>query len=124
MKMSCDVIPDKGRFRPKYALSYTIPDFETKLLLQWDKDHKEDLDYVNKKFDLFHSCLQGMAVTKWDLCSTKYKGTKQTKKNFKQCLRDYLKTATKGTNLGDHIIQWLRIRSKPGPMQFEDFLNC
>ncbi len=56
-KMLCEVTPDKGLFSPKYALAYIIPDFEKKLLIRWDKDHKEDPEYMNKKFDLFHSCL-------------------------------------------------------------------
>jgi len=72
---------------------------------------------------LFRSCLQGTAATKWDLCATKYEGTKRTEKNFKQCLRDYLKVTAKCTNLGDQVIRWLRLRSKPGHMRFEDFLN-
>ena len=32
-EMSCKVTPDKGLFGPKYALAYTIPDFEKKLLI-------------------------------------------------------------------------------------------
>ena len=103
-EMSCKVTPDKGLFGPKYALAYTIPNFEKKLLIRWDKDHKEDPEYMNKKFDLFRSCLQGTAVTKWDLCAMKYKGTKRTKKNFKNCIRDYLEAIAKCTNLGDQVI--------------------
>ncbi len=41
--MSCDVTPDRGLFRHKYALAYTILDFEKN-----HKDHKEDPDYMNK----------------------------------------------------------------------------
>ena len=85
-------------------LSYTIPDLVKKLFVRRDKDHKEDFDYMNKKFDLFRSCLQGTAATKRDLCATKYKGTKQTKKNFKNCIRDYLEAVAKCTNLGDQVI--------------------
>jgi hypothetical protein len=121
--MLCNVTPDKGLFGPEYALAYTIPDFEKKLLVRWDKDHKEDPNYMNKKFDLFHSCLQGTATTKWDLCATKHEGMKQTKENFKQCLRDYLKVTIKCTNLGDQVIRWICLRSKSGHMRFEDFLN-
>jgi hypothetical protein len=57
------------------------------------------------------------------ICAIKYKGTKQMKKNFMQGLRDYLKVTTKCINLGDQVIRWLCLRSKPGQMQFEDFLN-
>jgi hypothetical protein len=32
-EMSCEVTPDRARFGPKYVLAYTIPDFETKLLV-------------------------------------------------------------------------------------------
>ena len=32
-EMSCKVTPDKGLFVPEYALAYTIPDFEKKLLI-------------------------------------------------------------------------------------------
>jgi hypothetical protein len=75
-EMSYEVTPDKGLFGPEYALVYTIPDFEKKLPIRWDKDHKEDPKYMNKNFDLFRSCLQGTAITKWVLCATKYKGMK------------------------------------------------
>ena len=66
-----------------YALAYTIPDFEKNLLVRWDKDHKEDPDYMNKKFDLFCSCLQvqEVAATKWDICVSNYVGDKCTKTN-------------------------------------------
>jgi len=52
-EVSCNITPDKGRFVPKYALAYTILDFETKLLVRWDKDHKDYPQYMNTKFDLF-----------------------------------------------------------------------
>ena len=71
--------------RPQICLAYTIPDFKMKLLVRWEKDHKDDPKYMNKKFDHFRSCLQGVAVTKWDLCASKYKAEKRTEKNFKKC---------------------------------------
>ena len=89
-EMSCEVTPNKGWLGHEYALTYTIPDFEMKLLVRWEKDHRDDPKYMNKKFDLFCSCLQGVAVMKWDLCANKYKGDKRTKKSFKRCLKDYL----------------------------------
>jgi len=70
--MSCNATPDKGLFEPEYVLAYTIADFETKLLMQWEKNHTGDEDYVNKKFELFRSCLQGVAANKWDLCKIKF----------------------------------------------------
>jgi hypothetical protein len=59
---------------------------------------------MNKKFNLFRSCLQGTAITKWDLCTTKYKGTKRSEKNFKNCIKDYREAIAKCTNLGDQVI--------------------
>ena len=79
---------------------------------------------MNKKFDLFCSCLQGVAVTKWDLCASKYEAEKRTEKNFKRCLKDYLEAIAKCTYLGDQVICWLRLRGKPAHMRFKDFLNC
>ena len=32
--MSCDITPNRGLFGPKYALTYTILDFEKKLLVR------------------------------------------------------------------------------------------
>ena len=81
-------------------------------------DQKDDPDYQNKKFDLFHSCLQGDASTKWDLCATKYKGDKCIKMNFKRCIKDYLNAIAKCTNFGDQVIC-----RQPSHMWFEDFLN-
>jgi hypothetical protein len=122
-EMSCNITPNRGLFGPGYALAYTIPDFEKMLFVRWDKDHKEDPNNMKKKCNLFRGCLEGTAATKWDLWATKYKGTKRTEKNFKQCLRDDLEVTTKCTNLGDQVIRWLHLRSKPGHMWFEDFLN-
>ena len=59
---------------------------------------------MNKKFNLFRICLQGTAITKWDLCATKYKGTKRSEKNFKNCIKDYLEAVAKCINLGDQVI--------------------
>jgi hypothetical protein len=102
--MPCKVTPNNEWFGPKYALAYTIPDFETKLLVQWEKDHKDDPGYMNKKFNLFCSCLQDVAVIKWDLCTNNYEGDKRTEKNFKRCLKDYLEAIAKCTHLGDQVI--------------------
>jgi hypothetical protein len=33
-EMSCDITPNRGLFGPKYALTYTILDFEKKLLVR------------------------------------------------------------------------------------------
>jgi len=30
--------------------------------VRWEKDHKDDPEYMNKKFDLFHSCQNGTFV--------------------------------------------------------------
>jgi len=78
---------------------------------------------MNMKFDLFHRCLQGVAVTKWDLCANKYKGDKRTKKNFKRCFKDYLEAIAKCTHLGDQVIRWLCLGGKPANMWFKEFLN-
>jgi hypothetical protein len=78
---------------------------------------------MNKKFDLFCSCLQGVAVTKWDLCASKYEAEKRTENNFKRCLKDYLEAVAKCTYLGDQVIHWLHLRDKLAYMRFEDFLN-
>ena len=109
--MSCNVVPDKGT---EYALTYTIPDFETKLLAQWDKDFKNNPSYLTKKFDLFHSCLQHVAATKWDLCTNKYGGNRRTKADFDESICIYLEAVAKRMNLGDKVICWLCLRSKPG----------
>ena len=53
----------------------------------------------------------------------KYQGMKQTEKNFKNCIRDYLEAVAKYANLVDQVIQWLHLRSKPGHIRFEDFLH-
>jgi hypothetical protein len=50
-KMSCNITPDKGLFGPAYTLAYIILHFEMKLLMHWDKDHTDDEDNANKKFD-------------------------------------------------------------------------
>ena len=48
---------------------------------------------------------------------------KRSEKNFKNCIKDHLEAVAKCTNLGDQVIQWLRLRSKPDHMRFEDFLD-
>ena len=47
-EMSCDVNPDKALFGSKHVLAYTIPDYETKLLVHWDKEQTGDKNYVKK----------------------------------------------------------------------------
>ena len=64
---------------------------------------------MNKKFDLFRSCLPDMAVTKWDLCASKCEGEKRTEKSFKKCLKDYLEAVAKCTYLGDQVFRWLHL---------------
>ena len=98
--MSCDVVPDKGIFGPEYALTYTIPDFATKILTQWDKDYKNNPNYLTKKFNLFCSRLQSVAATKWDFCAAKYGGNRHTNVDFNKCIHDYLEAVAKCTNLG------------------------
>ena len=36
-EMSCNITPNRGLFGPEYALAFTIPDFEKKLLVQWTR---------------------------------------------------------------------------------------
>ena len=99
--MSCNVNPDKWLFGPKYVQAYAILDFNMKLLIHWERDRSGDEDYVHKKFASFHSCQQGVAATKWDFCTAKFKGDKCTEKNFTRYMQDYPKVVTKCTNLGD-----------------------
>ena len=56
--------------------------FETKLLVQWEKDHTGDEDYVNKKIDLFCSFLQEEAANKWYMCAATFEWDKHMEKNF------------------------------------------
>ena len=52
-EMSCDITPDKGRFGPEYTLAYTIPDFETKLLVWWEKVIKMTLSTWTRSLTFF-----------------------------------------------------------------------
>jgi hypothetical protein len=119
------VVPDKGYlFGPEYVLPYTIPDFEKKLFPSWERDHEDTKNFISLKFDLFSSCLQGIIVTKWDLCTTKYPNNKRMEKHFNACMKDYLETIAKCTNLGCQVIRWLCLKAKPVHMKFEDSHNC
>jgi hypothetical protein len=114
------VVPDKGHlFGPENVLPYTIPDFEKKLFPAGDKKN-----FIFLKFDLLSSCLQGIAVTKWDMCATKYPSNKRMEKHFNTSMKDYLETTAKCTNLGDQVIRWLHLKAKPAHTKFRDFLNC
>ena len=108
--MSCNVVPDKGFFSPEYALEVTILDFEIKLFMSWEKNHCNDKNYIKKKFGLFRSCLQGEAAIEWVIYTVKYK------EDFTNCMMDYLEAVAKCTNLGDQVISWLHIKTKPGHM--------
>jgi len=102
-KMSCDVTLDKGHFGPKYVLGYTILDFTTKPLMQWEKDNPGDEVYVKKMFDLFRIFLLRLAANTWDLCAAKFEEDKHTEKNFMRCMKDYLEAVSKCTNLSNQI---------------------
>ena len=88
-EMSCKVTPDKVLCGPTYTLAYTILDLKIKLLMHWEKDNSWDKNYINKKFDLFHSCLRGVAATQCDLCAAKDKGDRYTEKGFTNSVKDY-----------------------------------
>jgi hypothetical protein len=118
-----EVTPDKGLFGPGYTLTYNIPDFKQKLLEHWNKDHAISKDYSHKEFSLFRSCLQVIAVTKWDNCFMKYSDGTKNNKGLRSCIRDYLESIAKCTNLGNQMIHWLRLQNKPAHMPFEEFLN-
>ena len=75
--MSCDVTLDKGHFGPKYVLGYTILDFTTKPLMQWEKDNPGDEVYVKKMFDLFRIFLLRLAANTWDLCAAKFEAHRE-----------------------------------------------
>jgi len=122
--MSCNITPDKDPFEPKYVLVNTILDFEMKLLMGWERDHSGNKNHVKKKFDLFCSCLQGIAPNKWDLCTVNYEGDTPTEKGFTNCVKDYLEAVDQCTNLSDQVICLLCLKSKPEHIQFEEFLNC
>ena len=38
-------------------------------------------------------------------------------------MKDYLEAFAKCSNLGDQVIYWLHLKSKPGHMRFEEFLD-
>ena len=76
-----------------------------KLHAQWDKDYKNNPNYLTKKFNLFPSCLQGIATTKLDLCVAKYDGNRHTDADLKKCLCYYLKAVIK--YIGYQVICWL-----------------
>ena len=59
--------------------------------MRCDKDHKEDPNSMNKKFNIFCSCLQGTVVTKCDPCAMRYKGMKQTTENLRTASKITLK---------------------------------
>lgn len=69
--------------------------------MHWERNHSSNEDSVNKKFDLLHSCLQGVAATEWDLYAAKYEGGKLTEKNFMRCMMDHLEAVAKYPDLGD-----------------------
>ena len=95
--------------RAYYSVAYAIPDFKTKRLVYCEKDHSCDKNYINKKFDLFYRCLQGVADIKCNLCTVKYNGDKCPENTFANFVKDYLEVVTKCANLGniDIVIHWL-----------------
>lgn len=76
-KMSCEVVPDMILlFIPVYVLMYTIPNLRDAVPLL-ETEPQGGINFISLKFYLFQRCLQEVAVTKWDLCNTKYPNNKQ-----------------------------------------------
>ena len=115
--------PDKELLGPEYALVFIILNFKKMLLIWWDIDIKDNKNYINKKFDEFHSCLQAVVTTKLDLWAAKYNGDIHTGINFMNCVKGYLEAVIKCTNMGDQVIHWLCLKSTPSHMNFEELLN-
>lgn len=71
--MSSDVILNSGLFVPEYALGDTISDFETKLVMHWER-YLWDKNYLNRKYDLFYSFFQDIVTDEWVSCNIKHEG--------------------------------------------------
>jgi len=76
--------------------------------LDEDKDFKKNPNYLTKKFDL--------AAMKRDLCASKYGVNRRTKADFYECIHNFLEAIAKCMNLGDQVICWHHLRSKPRHM--------
>ena len=103
--MSADIIPDKAILGAEYALIHTIPDFEGKIRPRLDI---HDVDFVAKLHDLFGRCLQGKAVTKWNVVLTEYTVEDCTVDSFKEAQQKYLEKVADVKNLCDILIRQLR----------------
>ena len=115
-EMSCEVTPDKGRSVPKTR--WPTP-YRTSKRSSWC-DGKRIIKMTLSTWTR-HSTFFAAAVTKWDLCATKYEGDKRTKKNFKRCLKDYLEAIAKCTHLGDQVIRWLLLRGNQHTCNSKNF---
>jgi hypothetical protein len=56
------VTPDQAQFGPEYFLSFTLPDFKSKILTQLSEAKMEDGPIL---FNLMGQCFQDIGLIKW-----------------------------------------------------------
>ncbi len=117
------VAPEQALFGVEYFLTYTLPDFKSKILTQLLDAQKADGLLL---FNLIGQCFQGVGLTEW--MSVIAKGcpnnADRTKANFNECTRDYLEAIAGFPNIGDQLIRWLHTSKKPALMPMHEFMRC
>ena len=81
------VLSDQARFGPEYYLSFTLPDFKSRILGQIHEDKWNDGDMLFMLIDQCFQCVGLMERTKvvTNRCN---EARDQTKDNFVECQRD------------------------------------
>jgi hypothetical protein len=116
--MSCNVTHNKELVGPEYAQAYTIPYFERKLPVCWNKIPWV-MRTVSTKSLTLSAAVYKCVTTKWNPCATssiKVSGQRRVHEMHE----GHLWTVVIGTNLSDQGIHWLCPKSKTGDMQFEE----
>ncbi len=97
------VVPNQAWFGAENFLSYTLPDFKSKILTWLLDTQKDDGPLL---FSLMGQCFQDVGLTNWTSVITKQcpKNAYCTKANFDECIRDYLEAIAGFPNIGNQLI--------------------
>ncbi len=118
-EVSANILPNQGMFGAKYALRFTIPQFEAKIRPRLAG--AADPGHVPSLYDLFGCCLQGQGTAKWELVITEQPVAMRDVASFFKPHRDYLECVQGLKQLGNCIIRQLRLNRKPPELLFEDY---
>jgi hypothetical protein len=115
------VVPDQAQFGAEYFLTYSLPNFKSKILTRLLDTQKDNGPLL---FNLMGQCFQDVSLTEWTSVIAKQcpNEADHTKAKFDKCIRDYLEAVAGFPNVDNQLICWLCTAKKPALMPMHEFM--